>query len=217
MCAGAVARYGSRVPRGRRGKEHAVARKHYVAADLKTVAQKIEYEAQEWRELARGSLPESACRPLDLVPSPMCASTLGPSNGIRLFQETTRRATRSLILHNAILEAFLLHFRCLAEFLLEKEDSGGAVRSFHFFPDNPHNWTDNLRDENLPLVEKQIDDWRHEASKHLAHLSAERVAHKHQWPVEEMEQKLLFLLSAFVKALPNERNAWFERVLSHLH
>lgn len=195
-----------------------MARKHYDDTELETVDQKLGYEvdmlvglAREWRESDGGPLPEFAPPSLHSVPAQMCASTLASGDGIRLFQGVMGRAPRSRTLHNAILEAFLLHFRCLAEFLLEKKDGGGAVRSFHFFPNNAHSWTENLGDENLPRVKEQIDDWRHEASQHLAHLSAERIAYKPRWPVGEMKEKLLSLLSAFVKALPDERKAWFGR------
>jgi hypothetical protein len=109
---------------------------------------------------------------------------------------------------NVAIEAFLLHFRNVRDFLFPAEKS----------------WRDEARFDDVIAFDYcsqwlwTAEDWsecsaneRARLNKLLAHISYSRASLDHNWPLQEMLETLRLKFSEFVTNLPQIRKHWFDR------
>ncbi len=133
-------------------------------------------------------------------------TTLAPRRGPGL---SALRDSRSLpgsrkreAVVGAVLEAFLAHFRYLAEFLCmgSGRKTEQTLRATDFVP----SWQPA---EDHPLRKQ----WRR-ACRLLAPLSPDGASPKGPWPVRKMRNDLVAELKHFCQLLPSGRRPWFEGI-----
>ncbi len=102
------------------------------------------------------------------------------------------------VIHNALVESFLLHARILIEFLYKNKPYKDTVRASQYFTsDSP--WK-SIRPQKTELLEKTEKD----AHKHLAHLTYTRLQKKKRWPYIEIANDIQAVLQVFRENLPND-------------
>ncbi|MGD0785047.1 MAG: hypothetical protein ABR969_04465 [Sedimentisphaerales bacterium] len=102
------------------------------------------------------------------------------------------------VIHNALLESFLIHTRILIEFLYKDEPYKDNVRASQYFtPDSP--W-ESIRPPKTELLEKTEKD----AHKQLAHLTYTRLQGKMQWPYIKIVNDIKAVLQVFRENLPDD-------------
>lgn len=113
---------------------------------------------------------------------------------------------------NAMLETFLLHARCLYDFLYPpKELRIDDVLADDFF-DNP----DKLRSKIPPKL--SISSYlKSRTGKEIAHLTYGRLnvtPEEKQWRVDEVHNQIGEAMVIFFETLTDEKRAWFRKVYS---
>ncbi len=104
------------------------------------------------------------------------------------------------VIHNALLESFLIHARILVEFLYKNQPYQDTVRASQYFtPKSP--WK-NIRPQKTELLEKIEKD----AHKQLAHLTYTRLQGKRVWPYIKIANDIKAVLQVFYKNLPDDFN-----------
>jgi len=108
---------------------------------------------------------------------------------------------------NVLIESFLLHTRNLRDFLHQKQGRDDTDALAVDFFDDPSSWLDKR-----PEPAEAIRNNRERMNRALAHLSYSRLEYESSktWAVSEMRQGIEDAFSAFLKALPEERAAWFQ-------
>ena len=104
------------------------------------------------------------------------------------------------VIHNALLESFLIHARILIEFLYKNKPYKDTVRASQYFTsDSP--WK-SIRPQKTELLEKTEKD----AHKHLAHLTYTRLQGKRGWPYIKIANDIKAVLQVFYENLPDDFN-----------
>lgn len=104
------------------------------------------------------------------------------------------------VIHNALLESFLIHARILIEFLYKNQPYKDTVRASQYFTsDSP--WK-SIRPQKTELLEKTEKD----AHKQLAHLTYTRLQGKRQWPYVKIANDIKAVLQVFYENLPDDFN-----------
>ncbi len=102
------------------------------------------------------------------------------------------------VIHNALLESFLIHTRILIEFLYKDEPYKDNVRASRYFTrDSP--WK-SIRPLKTKLLEEAVKD----AHKQLAHLTYSRLREKKQWPYIRIANDIKAVLQVFYEKLPDD-------------
>ncbi len=140
---------------------------------------------------------------------------------VRVLKVDTRYATRPTVqevyatpedderVGFVYLEAFLLHYRNLVEFLSGEHDRRrNALSTKH-----PERWAARkLSDEEERSIRqpaKHLDDqWWQEISKNLQHCTVDRHENDVSWNVTDMMDELEQVVREFEKAFPNPRSAF---------
>ena len=143
-------------------------------------------------------------------PSVMTAST-GTVKWSASLAGGRQAADPMQIRRHAMLEAFLVHFRCLAEFLSKRETNyGDEVLAVLFF--------DNLADWPKIPKEHTIREWQGKAHWYLSHISANRASNP-DWPYATLRMQVLQALGSFLDLLGTkhpERASWFSGLRRHI-
>jgi hypothetical protein len=115
---------------------------------------------------------------------------------------------------NAFLETFILHARCLIDFLyLPNNTKSDDVVADHFF-DNPENFH-RSRPKLQSLIETQTLKPR--AGKEIAHLTYKRLEVTPEmkiWQVSKIHKEINGVLATFFKCLSEEQRRWFRVVVN---
>jgi len=102
------------------------------------------------------------------------------------------------VIHNALLESFLIHARILIEFLYKNQPYKDTVRASQYFTsDSP--WK-SIRPPKTELLEKTEKD----AHKYLAHLTYTRLQRKRKWPYIKIANDIKAVLQVFYENLPDD-------------
>ena len=104
------------------------------------------------------------------------------------------------VIHNALLESFLIHARILIEFLYKNKPYKDTVRASQYFTsDSP--WK-SIRPQKTELLKKTEKD----AHKQLAHLTYTRLQGKREWPYIKIANDIKAVLQVFYENLPDDFN-----------
>ena len=104
------------------------------------------------------------------------------------------------VIHNALLESFLIHARILIEFLYKDQPYKDTVRASQYFTSkSPWKSVQPSKTELLKKTEK-------DAHKYLAHLTYTRLQGKKQWPYIRIVNDIEAVLQVFYKNLPDDFN-----------
>jgi len=103
------------------------------------------------------------------------------------------------VIHNALLESFLIHARILIEFLYKNEAYRDTVIASQYFTDSQ-----NI----LPPKTKLLEETAKDAHKYLAHLTytRTRLEGKKQWLYIKIANDIKAVLQVFYKNLPDDFN-----------
>lgn len=102
------------------------------------------------------------------------------------------------VIHNALLESFLVHARILIEFFFKDEEYKDTVRASHYI-ESGNSWK-NIR----PQKTKLIDETEKNAHKYLAHITYTRLKDKKEWPFIEITNEIDSVMKVFMENLPEE-------------
>jgi hypothetical protein len=102
------------------------------------------------------------------------------------------------VIHNALLESFLIHARILIEFLYKNEPYEDTVRASQYFTSDSL-WK-SIRPPKTELLKKTVKD----AHKQLAHLTYTRLQGKTQWPYIKIANDIKAVLQVFRENLPDD-------------
>jgi hypothetical protein len=162
-------------------------------------AELVYYEAENLDALARlHKYPPAALSASRAEPSyesrtaslPMTASTYAPGGPVT-WEERVQ---------SAVLEAFLVHFRCIAEFLCKTSTSKDTLLASDFMPTTV--WTG-------PGNNSQFYRWWVRVHKHLAHISRARKLDKDKWDVMAMRNSAVCEIKRFANSLSQPQKSWF--------
>ena len=104
------------------------------------------------------------------------------------------------VIHNALLESFLMHARILIEFLYKNQPYKDTVRASQYFTsDSP--WK-SIRPQKTDLLKETEED----AHKYLAHLTYTRLQRKRKWPYIKIANDIKSVLQVFYENLPDDFN-----------
>jgi hypothetical protein len=122
---------------------------------------------------------------------------------VKMFDAVTDRLESSPIddwlLHNACVEAFVIHFRVLYYFLYDKQRYPDDVLAEHFLEKSGIKWP-----ERRPPVEPILAKGVEKANKRLAHLSYKRDNYDPRWKWTEMHCYIKLAFDAFLEAVSYE-------------
>ena len=104
------------------------------------------------------------------------------------------------VIHNALVESFLIHARILIEFLYKNKTHEDTVRASQYFTSDSH-W-ESIR----PPKTKLLEDTEQNAHEHLAHLTYTRLEEKKQWPFIKIANDIKTVLQVFYENLPEDFN-----------
>ena len=104
------------------------------------------------------------------------------------------------VIHNALVESFLIHARILIEFLYKDQPYQDTVRASQYFTSKSP-WK-SIQPPKTELLEKTEKD----AHKYLAHLTYTRLQEKKQWPYIKIANDIKAVLQVFYKNLPDDFN-----------
>ena len=102
------------------------------------------------------------------------------------------------MIHNALLESFLIHARILIEFLYKDKPYEDTVRASQYFT------SDSLWKSIRPPKTKLLEETVKNAHKQLAHLTYTRLQGKMQWPYIEIAKNIEAVLQVFREKLPDD-------------
>jgi hypothetical protein len=102
------------------------------------------------------------------------------------------------VIHNALLESFLIHARILIEFLYKNEPHKDTVRASQYF--TPDSLWESIRPPQTELLKETEKD----AHKLLAHLTYTRLERKTQWPYIKIADDIEAVLHVFRENLPGD-------------
>ena len=102
------------------------------------------------------------------------------------------------VIHNALVESFLIHARILIEFLYKNKTREDTVRASQYFTSDSH-W-ESIRPKKTELLEKTEKD----AHKYLAHLTYTRLQEKKQWPYIKIANDIETVLKVFHENLSDD-------------
>lgn len=134
---------------------------------------------------------------------------------IEMFEYTGERIEKgglSLGENNAMLETFLLHARCLYDFLYPSEN----VRADDVLADDFFDEPSKLRSK-LPVKLAISSYLKSRTGKEVAHLTYERLnvtPEQKQWRVDEVHNQIGEAMVIFFESLGEEKKAWFRKVYS---
>jgi len=95
------------------------------------------------------------------------------------------------VIHNALVESFLIHARILIEFLYKNKTHEDTVRARQYFTSDSH-W-ESIR----PPKTKLLKDTEQNAHEHLAHLTYTRLEEKKKWPCIKIANDIETVLKVF--------------------
>jgi len=102
------------------------------------------------------------------------------------------------VIHNALVESFLIHARILIEFLYKNKPYKDTVRASQYFTsDSP--WK-SIRPQKTDLLKETEED----AHKYLAHLTYTRLQRKRKWPCIKIANDIQAVLKVFRENLPDD-------------
>ncbi len=104
------------------------------------------------------------------------------------------------VIHNALVESFLIHARILIEFLYKNGPYKDTVRASQYFTSDSH-WK-SMRPKKTDLLEETEKD----AHKYLAHLTYTRSQGKRKWPSIKIATDIKTILKFFIEKLPDDFN-----------
>lgn len=112
--------------------------------------------------------------------------------------------------HNALLESFLLHSRCIINFLYPEKPRADDVIADDFFS-NP-----KILRSALPISLSCAKDVRFRTGKEIAHLTYSRLnitpAQK-QWNIGKIHDEITSALEIFFKTLDVKQLKWFKTIV----
>lgn len=134
---------------------------------------------------------------------------------IEMFTSTIGRMARyqlDVLERNVMLESFLLHARCLFDFLYPSSDTRpDDVIADDFFQD-PSVFRGKIP-TSLP-IETYL---KHRTGKEIAHLTYDRLKvtpEKKVWQVGEVHDQIVGVLETFFACLTEEQRGWFRMIVS---
>ncbi len=102
------------------------------------------------------------------------------------------------VIHNALVESFLIHARILIEFLYKNQPYKDTVRASQYFTsDSP--WK-SIRPQKTQLLKTTEQD----AHKYLAHLTYTRLQGKKRWPFIKIATDIETVLKVFHENLSGD-------------
>lgn len=135
---------------------------------------------------------------------------------IEMFTATIGRMTRrnlDTLEKNVVLESFLIHARCLFDFLYpSKETRDNDVIVDDFF-ENPKEFRKKIPDS-LP-IESYL---KYRTGKEIAHLTYERLKvtpDKKIWQMSDVHNQIVSVLEIFFENLTDEQRNWFRMIVSN--
>jgi len=163
--------------------------------------------------------PKPSAPPPPVQHCPICSGTLTllDDTSASFFaagsSESEQIPSLDRVPHNMALESYLVHFRCLFEFIIGTSPGsyGDAIFAAQFFDDTQTRWQD-IKDQAKNKFKPSPDDkncWWTRVSKHLAHITVDRTDEKASWDIEDMHQSIMGFLKRFCEALPQDRKEWF--------
>ncbi|MGB2807660.1 MAG: hypothetical protein WBC22_07965 [Sedimentisphaerales bacterium] len=102
------------------------------------------------------------------------------------------------VIHNELVESFLIHARILIEFLYKNKTHEDTVRASQYFTSDIH-W-ESIR----PPKTKLLEDTEQNAHEHLAHLTYTRLEEKKQWPCIKIANDIETVLKVFHENLSGD-------------
>ena len=102
------------------------------------------------------------------------------------------------VIHNALVESFLIHARILIEFLYKNKTHEDTVRASQYFTSDSY-W-ESIR----PPKTKLLEDTEQNAHEHLAHLTYTRLEEKKQWPCIQIANDIETVLKVFHENLSGD-------------
>lgn len=108
--------------------------------------------------------------------------------------------------NNSYIEAFVVHGRCLTDFLYIDETNNDDVLAVHFFEDaSPFL-------KSRPEITKLLKSLKARANKEVAHLTYRRLTVTPEikpWQMEKIQEELDQVLKFFFDLLTAEQKSWF--------
>ena len=135
-----------------------------------------------------------------------CASTVSAESLAPCPPSTTSDSPtlKDPVVQNALLEAFLIHYRLLAEFLCKKKDCHPDTILASDYASLPHY-------ANIIKCQQRCHEW-------LAHLSSNRLTpNKHEWPIADMYASIITALREFLKQTTGKCDAKAQNYSSKIH
>jgi hypothetical protein len=163
--------------------------------ELRRVSEHLDYELGMMHALSRVQ-QVSLVKPGSPVSNAILKATQAvPDTDPRVFVEATS---------NALLEAFLIHFRCVLEFLYPKNRPDDVVAS-DFFND-PDEW-ERVRGKKKPTL---LKDAEKRANKEVAHLTYKRTMNPADkaWNVSEIARELQVVFDKFRQHADRLDRSW---------
>lgn len=134
---------------------------------------------------------------------------------IEMFTATAGRIVRGgldQVEKNAMLESFLIHARCLFDFLYPS----GDTRSNDVVVDDYFSDPTEFR-KKLPSTLPIESYLKHRTGKEIAHLTYDRLKispEKKLWQLSDVHNQIADALEIFFKNLTNEQRGWFRMIVS---
>lgn len=103
------------------------------------------------------------------------------------------------VIHNALVESFLIHARLLIEFLYrdtQMKDDDALAKDFF----SPATKWQGIR----PVKSRLLEETTQAANKHLVHLTYTRLEEKKQWPCIKIANDIETVLKVFHENLPGD-------------
>ena len=122
----------------------------------------------------------------------------------RCVEPTGKRSLQKDVPYNMAIECFLVHFRNLRDFLYPDDKVQAESDNVVAF-DYDSNWAKTDKD-----WKDCSSDERRRINKLLAHISYSRRELAHRWPINDMRQRIMQRLAAFIRCLPASRQEWFK-------
>jgi len=102
------------------------------------------------------------------------------------------------VIHNALLESFVIHARIIIEFLYTKKPHKDTVIASQYFASD--SFWENIRPEKTELLKTTVEA----AHKELAHLTYTRLKGKKRWPYIKIANDIQAVLQVFCEKLPED-------------
>lgn len=134
---------------------------------------------------------------------------------IEMFTATIDKMSKcnlNVVEKNVVLESFLIHARCLFDFLYPSSDTRPNDVIVDDFFDNPNEFRKKLP-SSLP-IESYL---KYRTGKEIAHLTYDRLKvtpEKKGWQIGDVHDQIVGVLEIFFDSLTYEQRGWFRMIVS---